>query len=193
MKEPLNERERLYEAVLELFNKKGIKFTMDDIAKELGISKKTIYTYCEDKETLFLETVDYCFDGIKEAELAVAGDDSLTTLQKLEKILGVMPDQYKDIDFGGMYMMRDKYPKIYRQVALRLESGWDVTISLIQKGIDEGVIRNFSIPIFKAMLESSLERFFQQNILYESRMTYQEGLEEVIHILMYGIIKAETV
>ena len=90
-------------------------------------------------------------------------------------------------------MMRDKYPKIYRQVALRLESGWDVTISLIQKGIDEGVIRNFSIPIFKAMLESSLERFFQQNILYESRMTYQEGLEEVIHILMYGIIKAETV
>ena len=39
----------------ELFMKLGFKsVTMDDIAKEMGISKKTIYTHFSNKETILL-------------------------------------------------------------------------------------------------------------------------------------------
>ena len=34
---------RIMETVIEEFNKKGLKFTMDDVAKDLHMSKKTIY------------------------------------------------------------------------------------------------------------------------------------------------------
>ena len=37
-------REAVLEAAIKAFNQKGLKFTMDDIAKELSMSKKTIYT-----------------------------------------------------------------------------------------------------------------------------------------------------
>ena len=37
-------REQILDATVLVFNKKGMKFTMDDIARELGMSKKTIYT-----------------------------------------------------------------------------------------------------------------------------------------------------
>ncbi len=46
-------RIEIMEAVVELFNQKGMKFTMDDISKKLHISKKTIYKEFEDKDELF--------------------------------------------------------------------------------------------------------------------------------------------
>ena len=38
------QKELILEGTVKAFNEKGLKFTMDDVAKLLGISKKTIYT-----------------------------------------------------------------------------------------------------------------------------------------------------
>ena len=57
-------KENIMQGTLQAFNQKGLKFTMDDIAKILGISKKTIYQVFRDKEALFLETVDYLFQEL---------------------------------------------------------------------------------------------------------------------------------
>ena len=37
-------REKIIDATVEEFKQNGLKFTMNDLAKRLGISKKTIYT-----------------------------------------------------------------------------------------------------------------------------------------------------
>ena len=63
-----NLKDDILEATIQAFQKKGLKFTMDDIASLLGISKKTIYTVFPDKNSLVLEMVDYCFSSIKESE-----------------------------------------------------------------------------------------------------------------------------
>ena len=57
-------QKNILDATLRVFDQKGLKFTMDDLAKELSISKKTIYTVYDDKEALFLAMVDYIFDSI---------------------------------------------------------------------------------------------------------------------------------
>ena len=181
-------REDILCSTLEVFNFKGLKFTMDDVARNLGISKKTIYTVFKDKEHLFLELVDYLFDEIKEEERKVYMDESLDTVEKVRRILGVMPAGYKDIDFRQLYLLKDKYPKIYKKVEQRLENGWESTITLIEQGIEEGVIRPIKIPILKMMLEASLEQFFERDVLVENRITYQEGLDEVVNVLVDGIL-----
>ena len=56
-------RSEILSATIPVFNKKGIKFTMDDVAKEVGISKKTIYTVFADKQELVYDMVDYCFQS----------------------------------------------------------------------------------------------------------------------------------
>ena len=61
-------RETILEGTIKVFNQKGLKFTMDDVAKTLGMSKKTIYTVFDDKESMFYDMVDYMFDRIKESE-----------------------------------------------------------------------------------------------------------------------------
>ncbi len=180
-------RETILEGTIVAFNRKGLKFTMDEVAKVLSMSKKTIYTVFDDKESLFLNMVDYLFDKIKESEKQVLEDGSLTTLEKIRRILGVMPEGYRDIDLRQLYALREKFPQIYDKVEQRLESGWETTIALLKQGMEEGVIRPVSIPLVKMMLEASLEQFFQRDILIQNQMNYVDALEQVVDILVNGI------
>ena len=68
------------------------------------------------KEALFLAMVDYIFDSIKESEQMILTDPSLSVVEKLHRILGVLPEGYQNIDLRKLYSLRDKYPKIYQKV-----------------------------------------------------------------------------
>ena len=180
-------RETILQGTIKAFNQKGLKFTMDDIASILSISKKTIYTVFSDKEQLFLSMVDYLFDNIKLSEEQVMKNAGLSTIEKIRRILGVMPESYREIDFRHLYLLKDKYPKIYEQVEKRLETGWETTIALLEQGMEEGVIRRVKIPIVKMMMEATLEQFFQRDILIQNEISYAEALNEVVDILVDGI------
>lgn len=177
----------IMQACISMFNVKGLKFTMDDVAKACHMSKKTLYLIFNDKEELFLAMVDYLFDGIKESEKKVLEDESLSTLEKIRKILGVMPEGYKEIDFVQLYSLKEKYPTIYSKVEERLETGWETSIALIEQGIKEGVIRDIPVPLVKMMVEASLEQFFQRDILVRNKLSYSESLATVVNIIVDGI------
>ena len=92
-------KERIIRATMKLFNEKGLKFTMDDIASEIKMSKNTIYQLFKDKHSIFLQMVDYCFDEIKESEQQILDNPNLSTIEKISGILGVLPQGYRNIDF----------------------------------------------------------------------------------------------
>lgn len=182
-------KDTILQGTIQAFNKKGLKFTMDDIAAILGISKKTIYTVFRDKEELFLTMVDTIFDTIKESEQAIMDDEKLSTVEKIQKVLGVMPEGYQEIDFRQLYSLRDKYPKIYKQVEKRLETGWEPVLVLMEQGMKEGVIRQVRLPLVKLMMEAAVEQFFQRDILIRNQVTYTDALQEVVEILLQGIVE----
>lgn len=188
----MNNKEKILQATIQAFNQKGLKFTMDDIASILAMSKKTIYTIFKDKNTLFMEMVDYLFDTIKESESEIIEDNTLSTIEKIRRILGVMPESYKDIDLRQLYMLKDKFPEIYRHVEERLENGWETTIKLLEQGIEEEVIRPVNLLMFKMMMEASIEQFFQRDILIRAGMTYTQGLDEIVGILLDGVAVKES-
>lgn len=183
----MDSKETILEGTIQAFNQKGLKFTMDDIAGQLGMSKKTIYTVFRDKEALFLAMVDYLFDRIKESENEILQNEKMTTLEKIRKILCVLPESYQKVDFGQLYLLRGKYPSTYAKVEERLETGWEGTIALLQQGMEEGVIRPVKIPIVKMIFEAALERFFQRDILIQNKISYVDALQEVVDILVDGM------
>ena len=79
-------RERILEGTFKVFRDKGAGFTMNDLSKELGMSKKTIYTIFRDKESLLYTLVDYFFDSVKKDENMVLMDESLSTSERLQKM-----------------------------------------------------------------------------------------------------------
>ncbi len=191
-KSPREIKTDIMQACVLLFNEKGLKFTMDDVARQCHISKKTMYLIFDDKEELFLAMVDYVFDNVKSSESEVASDEKLSFEDKLKKLLGVLPEGYTEIDFTQLYLLKDKYPSIYEKVAIRLESGWDATIALIEEGKQKGLIRrDVHTSIIKMMFESSLEKFFQSDVLVKNKISYNDALKEVVNIIVDGIMIRE--
>lgn len=185
-------KEQIMDATILEFNENGVKFTMDDVARRLNISKKTIYTVFHDKEALLLEAVDYCFGEIKESEQEILDKENVSVVDKLRRVLVVLPERYEHLDFRKIYMMKERYPKIYEKIAVRIESGWDSTIMLLEEGIRQGLIKDISIPVLKLMVEASIEQFISRKTLIDSNIPYEEALEQMIEILMEGICTKST-
>lgn len=182
-------QKKILEAVIVEYKAKGLKFTMDDIAKDLHMSKKTIYKIYHDKEEMLDSMVDYVFNSIKESEHAILNDASLSTADKVSKILIALPDSYQNVDFRLMFQLKDKYPKVYAKINERLENDWEETITLIEKGIEEGTIRHISIPTLKMIFEATVEKFLSSDVLIKNNMEYQDALNNMIIILMNGLKK----
>lgn len=180
-------QEMVLNAAIDEFGKKGLKFTMDDIAKNLSMSKKTLYRIFDTKETMLLALADYCFADIKKSERAIVEDDSLDIVTKIEKIMVVLPERYQNIGLSNLYQLKDKYPNIYKRVASYLSTDWDATIMLLEQGMAQGKIRPVSIPILQAMVENTIQSFMQEDVLVENAIAYETAMQEMITIIMRGI------
>lgn len=181
-------KKKIMDAVISQFNSKGMKFTMDDISKELHISKKTIYKEFNDKDELFFATVDYGFSAIKEKEAEIVADDSLELLEKIEKLIVCLPDNYKNIDFRRVYQLREKFPDVYKKIAERVESDWGETERLLEQAMNEGLIRKMPISFIKLIIEGAIEKFLSSKELSSTGYSYEESLNEMINIVMNGLI-----
>jgi AcrR family transcriptional regulator len=180
-------KDRIIEAVIEEFNEKGLKFTMDDIAKRLGISKRTLYTVVQDKEALFIEAVDLVFGAIKESEHEILADASLDIIEKLKKILIVLPKKYQAIDYRQLYDLKSKFPRIYAKIEDRLETEWEPTFQIMEQAMNEGRIRRVSLPVFKAIISGTIEYYISRKTLIDSDIAYEEALKQMLDILFDGI------
>lgn len=178
-------------STIEVFNDRGVTFTMSDVATNIHISKKTIYKEFDTKEELLDTVVDYIFDNIKAKEEQIMNDKSLNTVDKLRKILGAMPENYRDIDFQNVYPFLEKFPDVYRKVQYRLATGWENTISLIEQGKKEGAVRkNVDIRFIKVMLEASIEKVLSDDMLSRTGINYVDALDQIVDILVNGMLIA---
>ena len=182
-----NIKESIMDAVIEEFNKKGMKFTMDDIAKDLHISKKTIYKEFNDKDELFYATVEYGFEAIKKTEAEVLATKDIDIIEKISRLIICLPDNYKNIDFRRVYQLRDKYPDVYKAISSHLERDWEDTEKLLREAMDQGVMRRLPIPVIRLMIEGTIEKFLTSEELSNSDISYDQSLEYMIDIIINGL------
>lgn len=180
-------RQQIMDSVINQFNQKGMKFTMDDISKELHISKKTIYKEFYDKDELFFATVDYGFSAIKQKEAEIVADDSLDLVTKISRLIVCLPDNYKNIDFRRVYQLKEKYPKVYMKLAERIESDWGETEKLLKQAMDQGLIKKVPIPLIKLMVEGAIEKFLSSEELVRTEFSYEQSLNGMIDIIINGL------
>ena len=165
-------RDKIIDATVEEFKQNGLKFTMNDLAKRLGISKKTIYTVFESKQAVLVAVADRYAADLNSMQEELEADVSLNVVQKLEKLLCALPE---------------KYPKPYRHLMRSVNNGWEQAEKYLEKGMEEGLIREVSIPVVMAMVKGTVYCFMESDILYQNELTYEQAKKEMVEILMKGI------
>ena len=103
-------REKCIHQTIQLCSSQGLDFTMSQLAAKLGISKKTLYVLFESKEALLLEVVNYMFDGVKASEAELLARQDLDLAEKLCRLVVVMPDSYKTLDWRRLQGVEEKIP-----------------------------------------------------------------------------------
>lgn len=187
-------KERIVDAAIVAFNESGARFTLQEVSRLLNISKKTIYTCFESKEALIEAMITTGFESVKESERLIIEEPNLSTLEKIRKVVVIIPEKYADLDFKKFESIKARYPKLYKQILDHIETEWEPTIALIEQGMREGVIRQLPIPVLKTIIEASMERFLEGELDRTSGMDYIKALDWMMTILLEGITseKGET-
>lgn len=180
----VNLKQEILEGTMQIFLKQGLDFTMNDIAKEMHIAKKTIYACFPSKENLLQELVNYGFANIQDTKKSILKSDE-TTLVKLRQAMIAMPASYMMMDYQSYDRIKEQYPSVAAQVDAQLEANWEPIFALINQGKKEGVIRlDLNLQIFREMTVACFERLLQER----TGVAYQKALNQMMDIVMGGIV-----
>ncbi len=99
-----------------LFLQYGYKaVTMDDIAEHMGISKKTIYLYFDDKTSLVRSAVLEVFEDVKEKIIAIQ-ISMQNPIEALYEIKKIAVEVLGNKDKSPQYQLQKYYPTIYNEI-----------------------------------------------------------------------------
>lgn len=177
-------RTRLRAVGMELFRRDGLRFTMQQAAAMMHISKKTIYAVYPSKEALLLDMVDDAFTRIHARKQRIL-DGPGTLAEKLRAVIIALPEEYTALDLQQMDL---KYPRVAARVREHLETGWEPTLALLEQAMGEGVIRRVSLPVLQRMISASIEDFLADRTLDAQGISYTDALDEMISILLEGLL-----
>ena len=140
-------KDQILARAAQMFLTLGVKsVTMDEIAAEMGISKKTIYAHFPTKTKLIEATALFVFDqisaGIKEIR-----DEKKDAIEELMEIKDFACHNLRHEKTSPQYQLQKYYPKIYHSIREKQkEILQDLTIENLKKGIDKGVYRS-DLPV----------------------------------------------
>jgi AcrR family transcriptional regulator len=129
--------------VRDLYRKYGIKsITMDDVATELGISKKTLYQFVADKDDLVGKYIDYEIQ-LRQEEICKCFKIGFNAIEELFEISGFMNKMMRDQNPATEHDLRKYYPHHYQKmIKTRRERMYSYILLNLKKGKEEGLYRS---------------------------------------------------
>lgn len=135
-------KDKIVSKATELFLKLGFKsVTMDDIAGEMCISKKTIYKYFSNKETLIEQSTALVHEQVYFVINTIISKNHNAIEENFE-IRKMFKEMFKSSDGSPIYQLKKHYPEIYQSVIkTEIKECKSYFYENITKGINEGLYR----------------------------------------------------
>jgi AcrR family transcriptional regulator len=143
-------REQILDAATTMFITQGYEnSTVDDIAKEAGLSKGSIYWYFKSKLEILFALTDRCIYDSQQEVVRLADLDELgpESLYKAHRIISCKKGHNTEHDqlFGQLVGLAGRYPEIQARLDGYYHKWDNVTASLLQRGIDKGVFKETNV------------------------------------------------
>jgi TetR/AcrR family transcriptional regulator, cholesterol catabolism regulator len=159
--------------VREWYMKYGIKsITMDDISKELGISKKTLYMYVTDKDDLVGKFIDYEIE-LRQAEICNCFRVGFNAIEELFEITLFMNKLMREQNPATEHDLKKYYPHYYQKIVkTRREGIYNYILLNLKKGIREGLYRkDLEVEIIAKLYLSRSESIHTSDIFTVDEFT----------------------
>ncbi len=186
----MDEKEKkIIEGAAEVFMKFGIKsVNMDDIAKNLGVSKKTLYRFVRDKEDLVRRAMDVHCDRENLAMNSICAKGLNAIDENFEMMLFIL-ELLKNIHPSIMFDMQKYHPSIMKDMLeSRNKQIFKCISSNLEKGKSEGYYRSdLDIDIVSNIYISMVNVIMKGNLYADGSRTLPEIYLEIFRYHTRGI------
>ncbi len=182
-------REKIIKKSAELHFKYGIKnVTMDQIAQELGISKKTIYQHFANKTEMVSETVNYIFDKI-QTEIDKICLMKLNPYEEILSIKRIIQDMLNKNNVSPHYQLKKYYPEIAKDLEQKkFKSIMECLEHNLKKGIKQGYYKeDLDKEFIKRMYFANSMAISNQELFPTEMFDKKELMNEFIKMFLTGI------
>ncbi len=181
--------------IAHVFMRLGMRsVTMDDVARELKVSKKTIYKYVKDKEDLIAQALQHHLLQ-EEWMFADISGRSQNAIEEMVQIIKNVMVMLQQIHPSIHYDMEKYYPKAWDVLQEHKEKNiYGNILSNLNRGIKEGYYRdNLNPDIIARMYAISADRVFDGTVFPITEYKFTEVYLEYVRYHIRGIASKKGV
>lgn len=181
-------KEKILDIAAQLIARYGLKkFTVDEIAAELKISKKTIYQYFNSKEDIIKEYFEVTVASDKESVQRELNSNK-NFIEKIHSII-YSNHQYR-LPIALLNEAKLFYPDEWEKIEELKQFKLDTIKNLLHQADDNNILKqNINFAVLTQMLDGISDMFIDYKFLIENKLKTSEAIDEAFKIILQGILK----
>ena len=185
-------KEKILAAAAIMIEEKGISFRMDDLAKALTISKRTLYEQFHSKHEIVETILVHGAEEFYRQHENIVKNKSLTLEEVLDQYFKVRSNLYAAFNGESFIEIFLAIPQLQETLKTLFKKDWDLLKHYLIDQQEQGTIaQDVDIDIIIMMLQGAV-----RNIVFESSSHHEDVytyMPKVISVILQGIInKGET-
>ena len=187
-----DKEQQLIEGAMALFMRYGVKsVNMDDVARQLGVSKKTLYLYFKDKEDLLSKVVQrHCF--MEEESISTIVSKKLNAIEEMFEIMHWVISLISKIHPSVKYDLEKYHPALANTMKLaRAKVVHGCILNNLKKGKKEGTYRkDLDAEIITRIYLARIDAFLDPEIFPFDQYKPVDVYKELFQYHIHGIASA---
>ncbi|MBN1497502.1 MAG: TetR/AcrR family transcriptional regulator [Spirochaetes bacterium] len=164
------------------------KVTIDILAKECGISKKTVYKHFNNKKEILdrftADVIARLSDEFYKTQLIEDNPEKL-----LLKFFDIIFETVQNLPPSIVTDAAHYYPDIAEKIIQLREQYTIVFLKIIKKGISQGQFRDINPLFLEGVYDAIVNRVFTPSFIVQNNLTVKDALSSFKTILLNGILR----
>ncbi|MDP2236860.1 MAG: TetR/AcrR family transcriptional regulator [Bacteroidales bacterium] len=177
----------------QLFQRYGIKsISMDELSRQLGISKKTLYLHFTDKNDLVEKTLLHMTNE-KECAMKEMHNKDLNAVEELFEMFSYANEMIRNHNPSMEFDLQKFYPHIFKRLRdFHRNNMYEATLKNLLKGKNEGYYRNdLNEEIISKLFVLRIENLMHSDMVTLEEIHSDKFFKEVFKYHMFGIISPQ--
>jgi len=187
-------KNRILAKANEMFQSYGFsKVTMEEIASDLGISKKTLYKHFSNKEHLLKEILNNIKCEVDDFIEELISHKSMEFIEKLKRFMNFIAKQGTRLEGPIVRDLMKSHPEFWRDIEeFRKKKAYSNLSRLIEQGIKGGIFRkDVNTEVVVLAYVSAIHGLINPEVLARLPISADQIFKDLVKILFEGIFTVE--
>lgn len=185
----MDDQTKIIEQIEDKLFKEGFyKTTMDDVASELGMSKKTIYKFFPSKDDLVMAITKHFMNGMKNKIVPALNSDK-NAIEKLSELINILAKASEKVSPKRMDEIRKYFPNLWNEIdKFRTQMMFGNITKVIDQGKAEGLLIDYPTSIIMNVLVASVRNIVNPDFILNNNFSIIEAARYAFKIIIGGIV-----